>query len=111
MVFAQTLGNVWVERNLSVFLVHVLDLAANPKAASSHVDAVYSRKCINFILRSVLGRMLGEKAQTSACKEISIVIAKQMNSIGNPLLLLISVQGLLICNILYHFLKFNIRFT
>ncbi|KAL0275721.1 UNVERIFIED_CONTAM: hypothetical protein PYX00_003499 [Menopon gallinae] len=85
VVFAQTLGNVWVERNLSVFLSHVLDLAANPKAASSHVDAVYSRKCINFILRSVLGRMLGEKAQTSACKEISIVVAKQMNSIDfNP---------------------------
>lgn len=77
------LGNVWVERNLPVFLAHVLDLAANPKAASSHVDAVYSRKCINFILRSVLGRMLGEKAQTSACKEITLVVAKQMNSIGD----------------------------
>ncbi|KAK6641234.1 hypothetical protein RUM44_012943 [Polyplax serrata] len=85
VVFAQMLGNVWVERNLSVFLSHVLDLAANPKAASSHVDAVYSRKCINFILRSVLGRMLGEKAQTSACKEIAQVVAKQMNSIDfNP---------------------------
>ncbi|EEB14387.1 conserved hypothetical protein [Pediculus humanus corporis] len=85
VIFAQMLGNVWVERNLPVFLAHVLDLAANPKAASSHVDAVYSRKCINFILRSVLGRMLGEKAQTSACKEITLVVAKQMNSIDfNP---------------------------
>lgn len=85
VVFVQILGGVWLERNLGVFLSHVLDLVANPKAASSHVDAVYSRKCISFILRSVLGRMLGEKAQTSAAKEIAQIIIKQMNSIDfNP---------------------------
>jgi hypothetical protein len=55
---------------------------ANPKAASSHVDAVYSRKCINFILRSALGRMLSEKAQASACKEIATIVTAQMKSIG-----------------------------
>lgn len=79
------MGGLWLERNLTTFLIHVLDLVANPKAASSHVDAVYSRKCINFILRSVLGKMLGEKAQASACKEIVQIIVKQMNSIDfNP---------------------------
>lgn len=85
VVFVQTMGGLWLERNLQVFLGHVLDLVANPKAASSHVDAVYSRKCINFVLRSVIGKMLGEKAQTSACKELVHIIAKQMNSIDfNP---------------------------
>lgn len=85
VVFVRVMGGVWLERNLQTFLVHVLDLVANPKAASSHVDAVYSRKCINFILRSVIGKMLGEKAQTSACKELIHIIAKQMNSIDfNP---------------------------
>lgn len=85
VVFVQTMGGLWLERNMQTFLVHVLDLVANPKAASSHVDAVYSRKCINFILRSVIGKMLGEKAQTSACKELIHIIAKQMNSIDfNP---------------------------
>ncbi|TMW51951.1 hypothetical protein DOY81_002941 [Sarcophaga bullata] len=85
VVFVDYMGSVWLERNLSIFLSHVLDLVANPKAASSHVDAVYSRKCINFVLRSVLGKMLGEKAQTSACKELIYMIAKQMNSIDfNP---------------------------
>lgn len=85
VVFVQKMGSVWLERNLQTFLVHILDLVANPKAASSHVDAVYSRKCINFILRSVLGKMLGEKAQSSACKELILIIAKQMNSIDfNP---------------------------
>lgn len=85
MVFVQTLGGSWLEKNIKVFLSHVLYLVANPKAASSHVDAVYSRKCINFILRSTLGKMLGEKAQTVACKEIAQIIVEEMNSIDfNP---------------------------
>lgn len=85
VIFVQTMGSVWLEKNLQTFLIHVLDLVANPKAASSHVDAVYSRKCINFILTSVVGKMLGEKAQSSACKELIHIIAKQMNSIDfNP---------------------------
>lgn len=85
VVFVRCMGGVWLERNLSAFVVHVLDLVANPKAAASHVDAVYSRKCINFVLRSVIGKMLGEKAQTSACKELVLLMAKQMNSIDfNP---------------------------
>ncbi|KAH8294799.1 hypothetical protein KR018_003155, partial [Drosophila ironensis] len=85
VVFVQFMGSVWLERQLSTFLGHVLDLVANPKAACSHVDAVYSRKCINFILRSTIGKMLGEKAQSAACKELVHLVAKQMNSIDfNP---------------------------
>lgn len=81
----QILGSSWLEKNMKTFLTHVLYLAANPKAASSHVDAVYSRKCINFILRSVLGKMLGEKAQISACKDVAQIVVKEMNSIDfNP---------------------------
>ncbi|CAH0562547.1 unnamed protein product [Brassicogethes aeneus] len=85
VTFVQILGSVWLERNMKTFLSHILYLVANPKAASSHVDAVYSRKCINFILRSILGKMLGEKAQTSSCKEVAQIIVKEMNSIDfNP---------------------------
>ncbi|XP_018322639.1 HEAT repeat-containing protein 5B isoform X2 [Agrilus planipennis] len=85
VVFVQILGGVWLERNMKTLLSHILYLVANPKAASSHVDAVYSRKCVNFILRSILGKMLGEKAQTSACKEIAHIIVKEMASIDfNP---------------------------
>lgn len=85
VVFVRQMGGTWLERNLQTFLTHVLDLVANPKAASSHVDAVYSRKCINFILRATIGKMLGEKAQSSACKEIVHIIAKQMSTIDfNP---------------------------
>ncbi|XP_031777136.1 HEAT repeat-containing protein 5B isoform X2 [Nasonia vitripennis] len=81
VVFVQMLGSTWLERNIGTLVGHVLDLVANPKAASSHVDAVYSRKCINFILRGTIGKLLGEGAQAAACKEIAHVILKQMNSI------------------------------
>lgn len=77
------LGGTWLERNIGALIAHVLDLVTNPKAASSHVEAVYSRKCVNFILRGTIGKLLGEGAQAAACKEIAHIILKQMNSIGN----------------------------
>ncbi|XP_076463435.1 HEAT repeat-containing protein 5B-like isoform X2 [Babylonia areolata] len=76
------MGGLWLERNISVFLGHVLDLVANPRATTTHVDAVYARKCILFIMRSVIGGMLGEKAQIAAAKEICQIIIRQMNAVG-----------------------------
>lgn len=85
VTFVHILGTSWLEKNIKVFLAHILYLVANPKAASSHVDAVYSRKCINFILRCIFGKMFGEKAQITACKQIAHIIVKEMNSIDfNP---------------------------
>lgn len=83
VIFVQMLGGIWLERNIGALVAHVLDLVTNPKAASSHVEAVYSRKCVNFILRGTVGKLLGEGAQAAACKEIAHIILKQMNSIGN----------------------------
>lgn len=81
-MFVEAMGGLWLERNVSVFMNHILDLASNPKAATSHVDAVYSRKCVSFILRSVLGKMLAEKAQMSACKELCQIMLKHVNNVG-----------------------------
>ncbi|CAF1564553.1 unnamed protein product, partial [Adineta ricciae] len=39
---ALVLGTSWIEQNLSLFINHVLELAGNPRASTSHVDAVYS---------------------------------------------------------------------
>uniref|UniRef100_A0A8D8UIW2 HEAT repeat-containing protein 5A n=1 Tax=Cacopsylla melanoneura TaxID=428564 RepID=A0A8D8UIW2_9HEMI len=76
--FIKIVGGPWLERNLSAVLNHILELVANPKVATSHVDAVYSRKCVSFILRSVLGKLLSEKAQTSALKEITLIVTKHL---------------------------------
>ncbi|XP_013379521.1 HEAT repeat-containing protein 5B-like isoform X2 [Lingula anatina] len=77
--FVRCMGGTWLEKNIVVFLDHIFNLVANPKATVTHVDAVYARKCVQFILRTVIGSLLGEKAQIAAAKEIAQVITKQMN--------------------------------
>ncbi|XP_039260448.2 HEAT repeat-containing protein 5B-like [Styela clava] len=79
---ALSLGPTWLERNLSLFLKKVLDLVSHPKSIPSHVEAVYSRRCVVFILRSTVGRMFGEKQQRKAAKELCNAITEQMNQVG-----------------------------
>ena len=80
VVLASQLGNAWLERNKTVFLQHLFDLLVSPKSAGSHMDAVYSRKCISFVLRSVLGKQLNEKQQSQAIKELVNILNKYMNA-------------------------------
>ena len=80
--FVKCLGGVWLERNINEFLNHILNLVTNPRACPTHVDAVYARKCVLFILRSVIGGILSEKAQIAAAKEICQVVIRQMNVLG-----------------------------
>ncbi|XP_041106772.1 HEAT repeat-containing protein 5B isoform X2 [Polyodon spathula] len=82
VVFVTTLGGQWLERNFATFLSHVLDLVSHPRATQTHVEAVYSRRCVSFLLRATLGSLLGEKAQIAAAKEICQAISKQMRAVG-----------------------------
>ncbi|XP_004711222.2 HEAT repeat-containing protein 5B [Echinops telfairi] len=81
VVFVTTLGGQWLERSFATFLSHVLDLVSHPRATQTHVEAVYSRRCVSFILRATVGSLLGEKAQIAAAKEICQAIGKQMNAV------------------------------
>ncbi|XP_075057057.1 HEAT repeat-containing protein 5B [Mixophyes fleayi] len=81
VVFVTALGGQWLERNFATFLSHVLDLVSHPRATQTHVEAVYSRRCVSFILRATVGSLLGEKAQNAAAKEICQAINKQMKSV------------------------------
>ena len=81
VVMVQALGTSWLERNLTQLLNHVLELVSHPKAATNHVDAVYSRRCVGHVIQILLGKMLGEKAQLSACKDIARIVAKLMNAL------------------------------
>uniref|UniRef100_A0A669CSW4 HEAT repeat-containing protein 5B n=1 Tax=Oreochromis niloticus TaxID=8128 RepID=A0A669CSW4_ORENI len=81
VVFVTTLGGQWLERNFGTFLSHVLDLVSHPRATQTHVEAVYSRRCVSFMLRATLGGLLGEKAQIAAGKEICQAISKQMRAV------------------------------
>ena len=82
MEFGKCMGGIWLERNLPEFVSHIFGLVSNPRTAPSHVDAVYARRCVLFILRSLIGGILSEKAQVTAAKEICQVIVKQMNIVG-----------------------------
>uniref|UniRef100_A0AAY4ELM6 HEAT repeat-containing protein 5B n=1 Tax=Denticeps clupeoides TaxID=299321 RepID=A0AAY4ELM6_9TELE len=81
VVFVTTLGGQWLERNFATFLSHVLELVAHPRATQTHVEAVYSRRCVSFALRATLGGLLGEKAQIAATKELCQAISKQMRAV------------------------------
>ncbi|XP_067381565.1 HEAT repeat-containing protein 5B isoform X2 [Channa argus] len=81
VVFVTSLGGQWLERNFATFLSHVLDLVSHPRATQTHVEAVYSRRCVSFMLRATLGGLLGEKAQIAAGKEICQAISKQMRAV------------------------------
>lgn len=75
------LGGRWLERNLRPFLDHVVcGLLSHPRAASTHVEAVHSRRCASAIIRASVGRLLGEKAQLAACKELVGLVASQLAS-------------------------------
>ena len=66
VVLVHELGAGWLDRHLAQLVQHVLELAAQPRAAPTHVDAVYSRQCVSFVLRQLLGgRLLGEKQQVN----------------------------------------------
>ncbi|XP_054977873.1 HEAT repeat-containing protein 5B [Sorex araneus] len=81
VVFVTALGGQWLERSFAAFLSHVLDLVSHPRATQTHVEAVYSRRCVSFILRATVGSLLGEKAQIAAAKEICQAIGKQMKAV------------------------------
>jgi hypothetical protein len=71
IAFATKLGGKWLERNMPVFLNHVISgLLSHPKAVTSHGDTIQSRRCVASIVRLTVGQLLGEKAQLAACKEL-----------------------------------------
>uniref|UniRef100_A0A3Q1B3Z7 HEAT repeat-containing protein 5A n=1 Tax=Amphiprion ocellaris TaxID=80972 RepID=A0A3Q1B3Z7_AMPOC len=75
VVFVSTLGGSWLEANFPAFLSLLMELASHSRATQTPVDAAVTRRCVSFILRSTLGSLLGEKAQTNAAKQICIVVA------------------------------------
>lgn len=77
------LGCNWFERHFTFYVKHLLDLLTNLKTNTTHMDAVFSRRCIFFILHSLCKR-LSEKAQLNAIKSFSTIICKyKTESIGD----------------------------
>lgn len=109
MVFISTLGGLWLERNFSALLSHLLDLASqsHPKAIQSQMDVICSRRCVSFILRATVGGLLGEKAQIATAKEICQAIWKLKKVVGMRLTRLCAPLSLTFHECLYHFLIYS----
>uniref|UniRef100_A0AAQ6IEW8 HEAT repeat-containing protein 5A n=1 Tax=Anabas testudineus TaxID=64144 RepID=A0AAQ6IEW8_ANATE len=85
VVFVSTLGGSWLEVNFPAFLSLLMELASHCRATQTPGDAVVTRRCVSFILRSTLGSLLGEKAQTNAAKQLCFAVASQKQAIDAAL--------------------------
>nr|XP_020510294.1 HEAT repeat-containing protein 5A isoform X2 [Labrus bergylta] len=85
VVFVSTLGGSWLETNFPAFLSLLMELASHGRATQTPGDAVLTRRCVSFILRSTLGSLLGEKAQTNAAKHLCLAVAQQKKAIDAAL--------------------------
>ncbi|XP_071355215.1 HEAT repeat-containing protein 5A isoform X3 [Trachinotus anak] len=85
VVFVSILGGSWLEANLPAFLSLLMELASHGRATQTPGDAVVTRRCVSFILRSTLGSLLGEKAQTNAAKQLCFAVASQKRAIDAAL--------------------------
>lgn len=85
VVFVSTLGGSWLEANFPAFLSLLMELASHGRATQTPADAVVTRRCVSFILRSTLGSLLGEKAQTNAAKQLCLAVAAQKKAIDAAL--------------------------
>ena len=80
--FFKEMNSPWVVGNLIFIVSHLLDLLSNSKATPSHVEAVYSRKCISFVMDSLINSLLGEASQLEIAKILIISVHKQMESLN-----------------------------
>lgn len=95
-----SLGVVWLERNLPTLFNHLIDLLTHLKA-TTHMDAVYSRRCIFYVLLT-LSKSLSEKAQIQCIKVLITILNKfrlqQQNeqtteTVKEPLICILIVIG------------------
>lgn len=80
--FFKELGSQWVVNNLTYTVSHLLDLLSNSKSTPSHVEAVYSRKCISFVMECLINSLLGEASQLEIAKILIISVHKQMSALS-----------------------------
>lgn len=76
VVFLSAMGGGWVETQLPLISRHILELVSHAKTTATHLDAVYARRCVGFILRQVFGRLLGEAAQLTAIRHLTQLVAQ-----------------------------------
>ncbi|KPL97673.1 hypothetical protein QR98_0002980, partial [Sarcoptes scabiei] len=74
--FAYEMGPEWIEKNNQTLLNHFFEILSNAKAISNNLDAIHSRRCIMFILKTIIGTFLTDQGKFLAIKELVKILAK-----------------------------------
>ncbi|KAG7238095.1 hypothetical protein INR49_031449 [Caranx melampygus] len=72
----------WRHVNFSSFLSLLMELSSHARANQTPSDAVVTRCCVTFVLRSCVS-LLGEKAQTSAAKQLCLTLGGLIQDLGS----------------------------
>lgn len=81
-----------VEQNLPLLISHLLELAGDTSQITTHDDALHSRQCVTFILRSLINSPWNERVQLAAAKEF-LTILKRHATTTSPIFTTSTMQS------------------
>ncbi|VDP57509.1 unnamed protein product [Schistosoma mattheei] len=81
--FIVEMGPLWFETNLSTILTHLMNLLLVPRATPTHVEAIYARQCIQYLLGTVFRHLLSESIQLVAISELIKILVYHLQYLQN----------------------------
>uniref|UniRef100_A0A3Q0KPG9 HEAT repeat-containing protein 5B n=1 Tax=Schistosoma mansoni TaxID=6183 RepID=A0A3Q0KPG9_SCHMA len=81
--FIVEMGPLWFETNLSTILTHLMNLLLVPRATPTHVEAIYARQCIQYLLGTVFRHLLSESIQLVAISELIKILVYHLQHLQN----------------------------
>ncbi|CAH8516770.1 unnamed protein product [Schistosoma bovis] len=81
--FIVEMGPLWFETNLSTILTHLVNLLLVPRATPTHVEAIYARQCIQYLLGTVFRHLLSESIQLVAISELIKILVYHLQYLQN----------------------------
>ncbi|EGD78844.1 hypothetical protein PTSG_01820 [Salpingoeca rosetta] len=84
VLFFQAMGPTWLEQHTGDIVKALLHIVSNPKIMSGHEDALRVRRCVQFIVRTSLGKQLGHKGRTDTLLALCTSVADDMRMVDRP---------------------------
>eukprot|EP00051_Salpingoeca_urceolata_P012348 m.153102 g.153102 ORF g.153102 m.153102 type:complete len:1919 (+) comp17457_c0_seq2:51-5807(+) len=74
------LGGSWLEKQIPAVVRALLSILEHPKVATIPADAIHARNAVVYIVRSVLGGLLGEQGRISSVKVLCAKVSALMDA-------------------------------
>eukprot|EP00043_Microstomoeca_roanoka_P025463 m.8800 g.8800 ORF g.8800 m.8800 type:complete len:1905 (-) comp5537_c0_seq1:250-5964(-) len=84
VLFFHTMGPLWLEHNTAAIVSALLHIVSNPKVVPTPTEALRVRRCVQFIIRTSLGKRLGHKGRTDTVIALCGMVASNMKVIDKP---------------------------